>query len=114
MNFQKSSWSRLRGYLCEYLNELRQGDQFNSRLVQMVLASGRGNDRDVTRDFYLQVAARDADAKRVRKKYSELLHGHQALRRDYQKLIAVTKELTAGLESVTRACSGINMKHRIP
>ena len=33
-------------------------------------------------------------------------HCHQALRRDYQKLIAVTKELTAGLESVTRECSG--------
>ena len=34
------------------------------------------------------------------------MHGHQALRRDYQKLIAVMKELTAGLESVTRACAG--------
>ena len=77
----------------------------------MVLASGGGKDRDATtRDFYLQVVARDADAKRIRKKYSELLHGHQALRRDYQKLIAVMKELTAGLESVTRACAG-TMKH---
>ena len=45
----------------------------------MVLASGGGKGKDVTgRDFYLQVAARDADAKRVRKKYSELVHGHQA------------------------------------
>ena len=75
----------------------------------MVVASGGGNDREATNNFYLQVIARDADAKKVRKKYSELVHGHQALRRDYQKLIAVMKELTAGLESVTRACTGINM-----
>ena len=75
----------------------------------MVVASGGGNDREATNHFYLQVIARDADAKKVRKKYSELVHGHQALRRDYQKLIAVMKELTAGLESVTRACTGINM-----
>ena len=114
MNFQKSAWNRLRGDLLEYLNELHHGYQFNSRLVQMVLASGGGKDGGATRGFYLQVAARDADVKRVRKKYSELLHGHQALRRDYQKLIAVTKELTAGLESVTRACSGTNMEHGIP
>ena len=105
--FQSASWNRLRGDLCEYLRELRQGDHFNSRLVQMVLASSSGRDDDAaTRDFYLRVMARDADAKRVRKKYSELLHGHQALRRDYQKLIAVMKELTAGMESVTRTCAG--------
>ena len=79
MIFQKSAWNRLRGDLLEYLHELRQGSQFNSRLVQMVLASGGGKDSGATKDFYLQVAARDADAKRVRKKYSELLHGHQAL-----------------------------------
>ena len=104
--FQSSSWSRLRGDLCEYLRELRQGDHFNSRLVQMVLSSSSRDDDAATRDFYLRVIARDADAKRVRKKYSELLHGHQALRRDYQKLIAVMKELTAGLESVSRTCAG--------
>ena len=108
--FQKSSWSRLRGDLCEYLSELRQGYQFNSRLVQMVLASWGGSvnkEKDsATKDFFLQVVARDAEAKRLHKRYSELVHAHQALRGDYQKLIAVMKELTAGLESVTRACSG--------
>ena len=100
--FQGSSWRRLRGDLSDYLHELRQGDQLGSRLVQMVLTSGGSAAREAA-DFYLQVIARDADAKKVRKKYAQLVHGHQALRRDYQKLILVMKELTAGLESVTKA-----------
>ena len=37
-----------------------------------------------------------------RNQYSSLLQNHQKLRTEYQKLLSVTSELTAGLENVAQ------------
>ena len=41
-----------------------------------------------------------------RNQYSSLLQNHQKLRTEYQKLLSVTSELTAGLENVAQARLG--------
>ena len=41
-----------------------------------------------------------------RNQYSSLLQNHQKLRTEYQKLLSVTSELTAGLEDVAQARLG--------
>ena len=41
-----------------------------------------------------------------RNQYASLLQTHQTLRSDYQKLLSVTSELTAGLETVAQTRLG--------
>ena len=41
-----------------------------------------------------------------RNQYASLLQSHQTLRQEYQKLLSVTSELTAGLESVAQTRLG--------
>lgn len=110
---------RLRGDLVSYLQDLRLSGRFNSELVRLVLAhtwqqqegrqtkatsaavtGGAGGGRA---DLYRQFVARERDAAKTRRRHAQLVASHQQLRRDYQKLIAVTKELTSGLEMVAKA-----------
>ena len=41
-----------------------------------------------------------------RNQYASLLQTHQSLRQEYQKLLSVTSELTAGLETVAKTRLG--------
>ena len=42
----------------------------------------------------------------LRNQYASLLQNHQRLRQEYQKLLSVTSELTAGLETVAMSKPG--------
>ena len=42
----------------------------------------------------------------ARNQYASLLQTHQTLRQEYQKLLSVTSELTAGLETVAQTRLG--------
>ncbi len=129
--FQPNNWVRVREDLTAYLQDLRLSGRYSSELVHMVLAYAQLPGRhksDQQRLLYQQIVAKERDAQKVRRRYAQLAAGHQQLRRDYQKLIgketrsvvlhilhehqsskkcclAVTKELTSGLEAVAMATS---------
>ena len=73
---------RLRSDLAGYLTDLRLSGQFSSELVRLVLVNAMG-----TGELYQEFIAKEQDALKMRRKHSELIASHQALRKDYQKLI---------------------------
>ena len=85
--------------------------RFNSELVRLVLAHAwqhqqqqQQQQQDGVRaatagggtkvDLYRQFVARERDAARTKRRYSQLVATHQQLRRDYQKLVRRTKICT--------------------
>ena len=46
----------------------------------------------------------------LKNQYASLLQNHQRLRQEYQKLLSVTSELTAGLESVAQTRLGTSQQ----
>lgn len=84
---QSSNWNRLRNDVECYLQELRQSDKFSSELVKLVLAQSGAASGTRRNELFHQILAREQDAAKTKKKYSQLMASHQQLRKDYQKLI---------------------------